>query len=260
MDDRINEFYTTGRKNYEDVLSVEIEKREFEVREKRLLYYVINELKKLFPNGINRILDVGGGIGATLHVMSRYVRINEAYSIDLYVPPLEVQNQLSNIKFLKGSAYDLTKTFGSNYFDVVILIDVIEHLFDPDAAIAEIKSVLKSNGVLVVTTPNLSSFVNRLLLLLGYQPLGTEVSTRKYYGRPKKYNLREGVAGHIRVFTFKALNEFLEDNGFRILASYTVINNWPSEYKILHPFERFIIKLNKSLGSRILVVAQKGTI
>ena len=95
---------------------------------------------------------------------------------------------------------------------VEVDIDVIEHLFDTDKAIAEIRKVLRKDGFLVISTPNLSSFANRLLLLFGYQPLGTEVSTHKHYGRPKKYNLREGVAGHIRVFTYKALIEFLKDN------------------------------------------------
>jgi 2-polyprenyl-3-methyl-5-hydroxy-6-metoxy-1,4-benzoquinol methylase len=86
-------------------------------------------------------------------------------------------------------------------FDVVLLIDVIEHLFGTDRAIAEIRKVLRKDSFLVISTPNLSSFANRLLLLFGYQPLGTEVSTHKHYGRPKKYNLREGVAGHLRMFS-----------------------------------------------------------
>ena len=240
-----------------DSLNEHLEMLEAEVRSRGMLYYIIKELKRLFPDGVSRVLDVGGGIGATLYLINRHVKINEAYSVDLYVPPQEIQQQLSNIKFLKGSAYDLSKMFGPSYFDVVLLIEVIEHLFDPDKAITEIKNILKDNGILIISTPNLSSFINRLLLLLGYQPLGTEVSTRKHYGRPKKYNLKEGVVGHIRLFTFRALNEFLEDNGFRILTSYSVINTWPTEYKILQLFESFIIKLNKSLGSRILLVAQK---
>ena len=257
VDDPITHFYTTNRKNYDGPLSVEIQKYEAEIREKGMLYHIIKEIKKLFPDGIDRVLDVGGGIGAKLYVISRYVKINEAYSVDLYVPPQEIQQQLPNIKFLKCSAYDLSKMFRSNYFDFVLLSEVIEHLFDPDTAIAEIKNVMKDNGILIISTPNLSSFVNRILLLLGYQPLSTEVSTHKQYGRPKKYNLREGVAGHIRVFTFRALNEFLKDNGFQIIASYTTIFTWPNEYKILRTFEKFIIMLNKSLGSRILVVARK---
>lgn len=139
-------------------------------------------------------------------------------------------------------------------FDVVLLIDVIEHLFDTDKAIAEIRKVLRKDGILVISTPNLSSFANRLLLLLGYQPLGTEVSTHKHYGRPKKYSFREGVAGHI---TYKALLEFLKDNGFEIIKAYTVINNWPKEYNLLHYIERLLITVNKSLGSRILVIGKK---
>ncbi|BFI73757.1 SAM-dependent methyltransferase [Nanoarchaeota archaeon] len=257
MDEDIIEFYSTKRENYEETLDKELEKRKFEVENKRMLYYIIRELKNLYPRGIDNILDVGGSIGATLYTISQYLKINNAYSIDLYLPPIEIQNKLPNIKFLKSSAYELTKLFKEEYFDVVLLIDVIEHLFDTDKAVEEIRKVLKNNGILVISTPNLSSFINRLLLFFGYQPLGTEVSTIKHYGRPRKYNLREGVAGHIRVFTYKALNEFLEDKGFSIIKSYTVINNWPKEYNILHRFESFLIKINKSFGSRILVIARK---
>ena len=75
--------------------------------------------------------------------------------------------------------------------------------------------------------------------------------------RPKKYNLREGVAGHIRVFTYKALIEFLKDNGFEAIRAFTVINNWPKEYNILHNVEKFLTTINKSFGSRVLIIGKK---
>nr|WP_274378796.1 class I SAM-dependent methyltransferase [Sulfolobus islandicus] len=124
------------------------------------------------------------------------------------MPPDYVQKRLhNNINFVKGTAYELSKIFKDEYFDVILLIDVIEHLFYTDDAINEIKRVLKEKGIVVISTPNLSSFANRILLLLGYQPLGTEVSARKHYGRPNKYNIREGVAGHIRAFSNKPFGQ-----------------------------------------------------
>ncbi|WP_187146914.1 hypothetical protein [Saccharolobus islandicus] len=49
----------------------------------------------------------------------------------------------------------------------------------------------------------------------------------------------------------------MKDNGFEIVRAYTVINNWPKEYNILHKIERFLIMLNKSFGSRILLIGRK---
>jgi len=257
MDESFRDFYSRERRVYEGTLEEELGKRKFEIENKRMLYYIIRELKLLFPSGINNVLDVGGGIGATLYSISQYVKISNAYSVDLYIPPEYIQKVLHNIKFVNATVYDLSKIFNENFFDVVLLIDVIEHLFDTDKAIAEIRKVLRKDGFLVISTPNLSSFANRLLLLFGYQPLGTEVSTHKHYGRPKKYNLREGVAGHIRVFSYKALLDFLKDNGFEAIRAFTVINNWPKEYNILHNVEKFLTTINKSFGSRVLIIGKK---
>jgi len=256
LDESFRDFYSRERRVYENTLEEELEKRKFEIENRRMLYYIVRELKLLFPSGINNVLDVGGGIGATLYSISQYVKINNAYIMDLYTPEY-IQKVLHNYKFINATVYDLSKIFNENFFDAVLLIDVIEHLFDTDKAIAEIRKVLRKDGILVISTPNLSSFVNRLLLLFGYQPLGTEVSTHKHYGRPQKYNLREGVAGHIRVFTYKALIEFLKDNGFEVIRAFTVINNWPKEYNILHSIEKFSITINKSFGSRILIIGKK---
>lgn len=93
----------------------ELRKRKFEIENKRMLYYIIKELKSLFPNGINNVLDVGGGIGATLYSISQYVKISNAYSVDLYTPPEYIQRALHNIKFLDATVYDLSKILNENF-------------------------------------------------------------------------------------------------------------------------------------------------
>lgn len=84
--DESSEIFTYERKAYEGTLDEEL-KNKFEIDNKQILYYIIKELKSLFPNGINNILDVGGGIDPTLNSITQHVKINNAYSTDLYVPP-----------------------------------------------------------------------------------------------------------------------------------------------------------------------------
>jgi hypothetical protein len=55
----------------------------------------------------------------------------------------------------------------------------------------------------------LASWFNRLLLLVGIQPVFSEVSLRGIYGRPGK-----DVVGHLRLYTRRALVSFLEASGF----------------------------------------------
>ncbi len=54
-------------------------------------------------------------------------------------------------------------------FDVVLLVDVIEHLSDHQAALGELSRILKPGGVLILTTPNIMRLNSRVhFLLSGY--------------------------------------------------------------------------------------------
>ena len=97
--------------------------------------------------------------------------------------------------------------------DVVIMSELIEHLVDPDGAIAEVRRVLRPGGSLLLSTPNLAAWYNRGLLAVGIQPIFSEVSLRGVFGRPGRV-----VAGHLRLFTRRALTEFLTASGFRCVT------------------------------------------
>lgn len=97
----------------------------------------------------------------------------------------------------------------SNSIDVVLFSEMIEHLVDPDNALTEIRRVLVADGLLVISTPNLAAWFNRILIAFGVQPVFSEVSLRKVYGRPGK-----DIVGHLRLYTPRALREMLLDQGF----------------------------------------------
>jgi len=97
--------------------------------------------------------------------------------------------------------------------DVVVMSELIEHLVDTDAALAEARRVLRPGGWLILSTPNLAAWYNRALLAFGVQPVFTEVSLRAVHGRPGRQ-----VAGHLRVFTRRALVGLLHANGFTDLS------------------------------------------
>jgi ubiquinone/menaquinone biosynthesis C-methylase UbiE len=97
--------------------------------------------------------------------------------------------------------------------DVVIMSELIEHLVDPDGAVAEVRRVLRPGGSLLLSTPNLAAWYNRGLLAVGIQPVFSEVSLRGVFGRPGHV-----VAGHLRLFTRRALTGFLTASGFRCVT------------------------------------------
>ena len=93
--------------------------------------------------------------------------------------------------------------------DVVIMSELIEHLVDTDGALEEAARILVPGGTLLLSTPNLAAWYNRVLLPLGMQPVFTEVSLRAIFGRPGSV-----VAGHLRIFTRRALEQLLSSCGF----------------------------------------------
>ena len=60
--------------------------------------------------------------------------------------------------------------FKDNSFDVIIAGEIIEHTFDDVSFLDECYRILKKSGLLIVTTPNLISLKNRLLMLFGFNP------------------------------------------------------------------------------------------
>jgi len=108
--------------------------------------------------------------------------------------------------------------FSDSSFDLVFMTEVIEHLLRPDSALDEVRRVLVPGGNLILSTPNLACLPNRLLLALGIQPLFSEVSEEAVMGRRLRVFGQGGKpVGHLRLYTKRALVEFLQSQGLRIL-------------------------------------------
>ena len=102
---------------------------------------------------VRRILDVGCGDG---YLMSRVSACGDAVvGIDPEFAGVALATdklrRWRNCTVIQASGYDLP--FGDDYFDVVLLADVIEHLERPARSLQEITRVLAPNGTLLVTTP-----------------------------------------------------------------------------------------------------------
>lgn len=106
--------------------------------------------------------------------------------------------------------------FDGATFECVIAGEIIEHVPNPDDLLREVRRVLKPGGLFVLSTPNVVSWANRVLVPLGVQPLGTETSSEIALGRRHRI-LGQGnqVQGHLKLFTSRALTEILERSTLR---------------------------------------------
>ena len=88
-----------------------------------------------------------------------------------------------------------------HFFDVALAADVLEHLRDPDRALQLIRSLIRPEGRLIVSLPNVAHASVRLPLLFG----------RFRYGRT-------GILDetHLRLYTFTTARESVESGGFTV--------------------------------------------
>lgn len=105
--------------------------------------------------------------------------------------------------------------FEDGYFDLVFCGEVLEHMLNPDRFLEEIRRVLAPGGHVVLTTPNLAAWFNRVLLPLGFQPIFTETSVRRVLGRRWAILGQGGIPmGHLRLYTAASLRELFALCGF----------------------------------------------
>jgi len=101
-----------------------------------------------------RVLEIGCGLG---HLLGWLVDRYNVYGSDINQWALyQARQNVPFGKFVLLSAENLS-TFPSKIFQVVIAKHVVEHLSDPETAIAEISRVLTPGGLLLMATPNTDS-------------------------------------------------------------------------------------------------------
>jgi SAM-dependent methyltransferase len=171
------------------------------------------ECERLEPH---TVLDIGCARGFLLRTLRDRMPDIVCYGIELSAPLSNEARESGITVFNKDVAAGIPLQNAS--IDLAVMGEVIEHVFDPDACLEELRRVIKPGGSLIVTTPNLASWFNRLLLLVGVQPVFSETSTRKKYGHWLPI-FGQGVTvtqGHLKLFTLGALRELLCDLGFAI--------------------------------------------
>jgi glycosyltransferase involved in cell wall biosynthesis len=143
----------------------------------------------------SKVLDIGSGPAG---IASELVRKGcEVAVVDQFEPPPGTSAQIK--VFVQDLNAPPTFEVDAEY---VLLLDVIEHLHSPEEFLAAVRRKFDFNKrTLVLTTPNVAFFVQRLMLLLGQFNYG-----------------KSGILDrtHTRLFTFRSIERLLTDTGFRI--------------------------------------------
>ena len=100
------------------------------------------------------LLDLGCGAGEGTFYLAKDEE-RQVYGADLDHDALVYAQQLyqnQNAKFIQMNAEQIA--FMGECFDGVVSVEVIEHIPDPNAYLAEVWRILRKDGVFVLTTPN----------------------------------------------------------------------------------------------------------
>jgi len=148
---------------------------------------------EFYKKGVNgrRFLDIGCATGLLLNYLSR--KGWKVHGVEICRASAEYGIKNFNLDIFIGTLEEAS--FPSNYFDVVHFSHLIEHVPDPLSLLIEVRRIVKKDGHIILTTPNVHGFQAR-------------VSGRKW---------RSAIPDHIFLFSKKSMRKILYRTGFRVV-------------------------------------------
>ena len=153
------------------------------------------ELVKILPKNTKRILDIGGGRGDK--VLSVVSELGIEYSAVIYISEDAVRTKLENVDVAlcaniedRNVLEDFFQKHGP--FDMVMCLDVLEHLVDPWKVIERLHYLLPEGGHIVSSIPNVQNYRGVIRVLTGtwgYKNTGLFDRTHLRYCADEDQNL-----------------------------------------------------------------------
>jgi len=113
----------------------------------------LSEIEKYKKPG--RILDVGCGVGVLLNEAKK--RGWETYGLDLQKKAVDYANNHFNVNARLGTLEN--NPFKDGFFDLIVMNDFLEHVPNPAGSLKIASKLLKKNGIIFLSTPDINSFL-----------------------------------------------------------------------------------------------------
>jgi O-antigen biosynthesis protein len=192
----------------------------------------------VIPKGPHRILDVGCAAGGLGRKLREQHKVAELVGIEIFTNAADRAAQCYDRVYRED--VETMKLPVGEYFDYVVCGDILEHLRDPWTTLGELHRVLKPEGVLIASIPNVRYWrVLRDLILLGQW----------------KY-VEAGILDdtHLRFFTRLSFLETLGRADFEAVSTEFWVGGWKQGLANRMTFRLF----EEFLGSQMMIKAVKA--
>jgi ubiquinone/menaquinone biosynthesis C-methylase UbiE len=176
------------------------------------IHETAEKILKSLPKG--RVLDVPAGEGA---LALRLKNLGfEVFCCDLYPEFFK----LSETEIKHGNL-DERLPYDDETFDYVVCVEGLEHIENPANAIREFARILKPDGTLVVSVPNIMNIEERLKWLFnGYTSHFKPLSSEALDDIEKQHGAMAKMALHINAIGYSEVRYLLEKSGFELKKTY----------------------------------------
>ncbi len=174
------------------------------------IHDTVVEILEVLPRGA--LLDAPAGEGA---LAARLIAAGFAVSCcDLY-PEIF---RLPGVEIRKGNL-DRDLPFDDQSFDYVTCLEGLEHIENPQQAIREFARLLRPDGHLIVSVPNILNIEERLKwLIYGYTSHFKPITRAQAARLRAESGNREEIAAHVNPIGYSELRYILEKYGFQIAS------------------------------------------
>jgi 2-polyprenyl-3-methyl-5-hydroxy-6-metoxy-1,4-benzoquinol methylase len=150
----------------------------------------------LLPERVHRVLEVGCGSGATMRWIRTKRSVHHAIGIELF--PEAARLAATAFDSVRSGNVE-TMSLPDGQFDLIIALDVLEHLVDPWLAVTRLQAMLSDDGAMLVSLPNISHY---------------SVSMPLFFRGQWQYE-KEGLLDrtHLRFFTKESALDMLTSGG-----------------------------------------------
>jgi 2-polyprenyl-3-methyl-5-hydroxy-6-metoxy-1,4-benzoquinol methylase len=159
-----------------------------------------------------KILEVGAAYGETLYYLKQNGIAAEAVGVDIFEDTKNKQNYKPLDRFIFGDIEKIELPEYNQYFDLILLPDVLEHLFEPKSVLETLKKYLREDGKIIISMPNIR-YYSALYKIVFKGDFKYEESGIFDYT-------------HVRFYCRKNIQELLETAGYTILKQESSIKNY----------------------------------